>query len=240
MKQLGKRGTHVGIVISFNIFILFLLSIFLLVTPFLKERGEKQQILSSLYQNLWDNVSSNMTLTLIKISDGYTPSGKNCIELSGGGWLLGENIVIKNMLNRRLASNSNIPLNINWTGDKFLKIYSSLENFEPLALSSNDCAIPIEDSNFFIEHVKTEKYIFESNLIELNASYKENYGELKTYLGILPKEEFGFSFINSQGATEIEVGRIPSSASVYSKENHIIYIDNESKILPGIIVVKVW
>ena len=240
MKQLGKRGTHVGIVISFNIFILFLISIFLLISPFLKERGEKQQVLDSLYQNLLENVSSNMTLTLIKVADGYTPSGKSCIELSEGGWLLGEDIVVKNMLNRRLASNSDIPLDINWTGDKFLKIYSSPENFEVMPLSSSDCAIPIEDSNFFIKYTKTEKYIFESNLIELNASYREDYGELKTYLGILPEEEFGFSFINSQGVTEVEVGRIPSSASVYSKENYIIYIDNESKFLPGIIVVKVW
>jgi hypothetical protein len=242
MKYFKKRGSQAGIMISFVLFILFLLSIFLLISPLLKERGQKQPILYSLYQKLSENVSSNMTLTLIKIEEAYNSGGKTCLKLSGGGWKSGENIAVKNINNERIDSNFNYPeLEVNWAeGDKFLKIYSSPENFESMPLSPNDCATPVEDSNFFIKSIKTEKYIFESNIVKLRTMYNSSYETLKSYLDIPLEEEFGFSFINSTGGTVIEVGKIPASVSVYSKENYVVYVDNQSNIFPGVIIVKVW
>ena len=242
MKHFGKRGSQVGIIISFNLFILFLLSIFLLINPVLKERGEKQPVLYSLYQNILENVSSNMTLTLIKIGASYNSGGKTCLNFSEGGWDSGEDIVVKNITNERISSNINYPeIEVNWEGEnRFLKVYSSLENFESMPLSPNDCATPTENLDFFIKSIKTENYVFESNIAKLNTIYNNSYEDLKHYLDVPLEEEFGFSFINSTGDTVIEVGRIPTSVSVYSKENYVNYVDNQSNILPGVIIVKVW
>jgi len=241
MNYFKKRGSHVGILISFNLFILFLLSIFLLINPLLKERGEKQPVLNSLYPRLLENISSNMTLTLIKIANGYSPVGVNCTNLTGGDWNPAENITVRNNLSQRISSNfSSSSVLVPWTGNRFLKFYSSLENFESMPLYSSGCATPSEGTDFSIKSIKTEKYVFESNIFELKTMYDNSYEELKNYLNLPLEEEFGFSFINSEGITIIETEKIPPSVSVYSKENYVTYIDNQSNILPGKIIIKVW
>ena len=74
MKDFGKRGSQVGIIISFTLFILFLLSIFLLINPFLKEKGEKQSVLDSLHQNILENVEFRpdpvFVIDICKADDG--------------------------------------------------------------------------------------------------------------------------------------------------------------------------
>ena len=243
MKHFGKRGTHVGVVISFNLFIIFLLSVFLLINPVLKVRGEKQPVLDSLYPKILENISSNMTLTLVKVENGYSPTLGNCIEISGGGWESGENITVKNLADERIESNiSSLSVNLNWTDEpRFLKIYSSLESFEDMPLSSGSCDVPSEGADFSIKSIKTEKYVFESSILRLNASYNpSSYQDLKEYFDIPLEEEFGFRFINSEGITEVEAGRVPNSISVYSKKKYVNYVTNQSKILPGIIIVKIW
>jgi hypothetical protein len=241
MKYFGKRGSHVGIVISFNIFILFLLSIFLLINPVLKERGEKQSVLDSLPQKILENVSSNITLTMIRISDTYSPGSSTCIEISGGGWNPGDSIAVRNTSQRVSSVFGSSLISIPWNpGNKLLKIYSSSEVFEPQSFSPSGCATLLEGTNFFIRYIKTEKYIFEPNIIKLKESYDNSYEDLKNELGIPPEEDFGFSFINSNGVSVIEAGEVPSSLSIYSKKNYVTYVNNKSDILPGIIIVKAW
>jgi len=242
MKYLGKRGSHVGVMISFSLFIIFLFSIFLMIKPILKEKDNKSSILDSLNQKILENISSNMTLTILKIEDTYNSGGKNCLLFGEGGWESGESIVVKDSFGRRIASTFNAPdLRINWTGtNRFLEICSSSENFEEVPLDSSDCATPLEDSNFFIKSIKTEAYVFESSITRLETIYNSSYGDLKKYLGLSNEEEFGFSFINSQGITAIDVGKEPSSISIYSKEIPVVYIDNQSNVASGVIILKVW
>lgn len=240
MKYLKKRGSHVGIMISFSLFILFLLSLFLLLNPVIKEKEEKKPLLDLVSEKILENVSSNMTLTLLKISDTYPlPVGKNCVNISED-WLSGEDAAVRDILNQRIASNSGTPLSINWTGDKFLKIYSSPENFEDMPLETSDCATPIEDSEFFISAVKTEKYAFNSSIARLKTFYDSSYEELKTSLSIPLEEEFGFDLINSEGVIEISAGEAPSSRSIYSKDIPTIYVNNNGDFVPGIIRIRAW
>jgi len=176
------------------------------------------------------------------IGEDYNPDEKTCLILEGGGWKSGEKIVVKNANNERINSTINSSeIKVDWTEEAvFLKVYSSLESFREMPLQNNDCATPIEDSHFFISSIKTENYIFESNIIKLEERYNSSYEDLKEDLNIPLEEEFGFSFINSTGIAKIEVGKTPSSANIYTKNNYVLYVDNQSNILSGEIIVKVW
>jgi len=213
---------------------------FVIIQPSLKEKGDKRAVLDLLSEKIYENISSNMTLTLIKIEDTYFPT-KDCIELQGGGWESGEKVVVKNIPGPQIASTLSYPdLRVDWTSDKLLKIYSSPENLENLPLSSSDCAAPVEGSDFNIESIKKEKYAFELNLAKLKTDYESSYEELKTYLDVPSEEEFMFSFINSGGTISIEAGEEPSSGGIYSKDIPIIYVDNQAGIAHGVIRLKVW
>jgi hypothetical protein len=225
-----------------------------MINPALKENGDKSSVLNSLEQKILENVSSNMTITLIKIEESYglseknPPKGKgvqwkNCLTFNETeAWNLGENIVVRNNASVRLSSNLNsYTLRVNWTKrDKFLKIYSSSEYFESMILSLNDCMLPQEGKDFFIKSIKTQEYIFESGIVRLKQKYDSSYEDVKKYFGVSNEEEFGFSFINSQGITSIDVGKEPSKTSIYSKEIPIIYVNNQSNFASGVLKLKVW
>jgi len=53
-------------------------------------------------------------------------------------------------------------------------------------------------------------------------------------------KEFGFSFMNSQGTTVVDVGKEPSSLSIYSKDIPILYINEEADIASGTIRLRIW
>jgi hypothetical protein len=241
MKSLNKRGSHVGVMISFSIFVIFLISTFMMISPALEENGEKNSILNLLQQEILKNVSSNMTLTLLMVEESYDSGGKTCLTFSEGGWKSGENIVVLNKTGIRINSTfSDTNLNVNWVEENnFLKIYSSPEDFVEKDLESSDCASP-EENDFSIKSIKTQEYIFESKIVELGQEYLSSYNELKEYFGIPNEKEFGFSFTNSQGITYIDVGKEPSGTSVYSMNVPIIYLTNQSYFASGIIKLKTW
>lgn len=241
MKSIGKRGSHVEMIISFSMFILFISAVFIMIEPTIKDKGDKTTIINSLKEIILNNVSSNVTLTLIKIHSSYNPS-ENCITLSEGGWKSGENVVVKNTLEQKVDSNyEDTSVDVAWTGEeRFFRVYSSPESLDPILLSSENCANPSEGNDFFISFIHTEKYPFESRLFELNSIYSSSYEELKTSLGIPKEEEFAFFFINSTGDTSISSEKEAKSRNVYYREFPLIYVDNHSNIDSGVLRISVW
>lgn len=242
MKSLNKRGSHVGVMISFSIFVIFLISTFMMISPALEENENKNSLLNLLQQEILKNISSNMTLTLLKIGESYDSGGKTCLNFTAGGWKTGEDIAVLNGTDTRINSTFvDSVLSINWVEKNyFLKVYSSPENFVEKNLVSTDCAIPSEGSHFNIKSIKTQEYIFESKIVELAQEYLSSYDEMKEYFGIPSEKEFGFSFTNSQGVIYIDVGNEPSGISVYSMNVPIIYLNNQSGFDSGVIKLKVW
>ncbi len=238
----GKRGSHVEMMISFSIFILFIMTIFIIIAPSLKGKSDKTAVINSLSQKLIENSSSNITATLVKVEAGYTPPlGESCITISGGGWASGESVVAREITGERTASSFSYPhISIAWTGNRFFKIFSSNESFEAVTLDSSTCSSPLEGSNFNVKSIKTERYVFESGIKNLKTSYDSSYEDLKAYLNFPPEQDFGFVFINSNGVISVNADKNTTSKEVYSVEKPIIYVDNESVISSGILRLKVW
>src|SRR3990167_7822256 len=77
MKQ--KRGSHVGVVLSFVIFMTFIFFIYLIIQPALKT-DKKDNSLEFLARSLIENSSANLTSASISIAQ---QSSQNCVRLSG-------------------------------------------------------------------------------------------------------------------------------------------------------------
>jgi len=239
MRIVGKRGSHIDMMIAFSLFMLLFITVMIFLQPNLKEKGEKENVLGILNQNVIKNISSNLTLVLVKIDEAYS-SVENCIEFDSSSWGIEENVAVNGIDNQRINSNGTSSLvQVDWVDSpRFLKIYSSSESFEESPVYST-CASITEGSNYSIGSIRTQEYPFEQGIEKLKTYYDGEYEDLKDNLGLPIGEEFGFIFINNENG-RITAGNRPSSESVYSQENKIIYVNNKSEILLGRLIVEIW
>lgn len=226
-----KRGSHVGVVISFMIFIMFLIFLYLIIEPKVRIEKNKQSDLDNLKIELIEKISANMTS--VTVSD--SSSGYNCLKLDniavGGSGL---NSIVKNKEGNPVNSYSSGDfLKIALGGESFFKVHYSEEEFKDFPTSNNNCVDAI------IESVRTDKHIFETKIIVLKEEYENGYDDLKEKLKVPAESEFGFSFIYSN-ETIIGTKEGNISISIYTEKVSIHYIDKEANINPGLIIIKVW
>jgi len=251
MKIKNKKSSHVGMIISFVVFITFIVFLYSVIRPAISTGQDKKTIADYLVVKIIENVSSNLTSTSIEIDSHHNPN-KDCIILKNImaiSELVPEPpipyMIIKNEDGNEQEAHNNYPtfdadLKImrDSRSDKFFRIYYSPEFPRLISDSTSGCRA-IELNDYSISIIKTGKFSFESNLNYLINHYEGNYEQLKTELNVPPGTEFGFGFIQSNG-TRIDVGEIPSTADVYAAEIPIQYIDNSVNIQSGFINIKVW
>ena len=236
----NQRGSHVGIALSFVVFITFLIFLFSILEPAIKTQEDKESLLDYLETELIENFVENMTTFTIKINEPINPN-KDCVKVQN---VLGEitnekDLVIKNeskdILNYSVQGNSLIiGTGKNFKG--FLKFYYSDELGSSPAFEGGGCE-PI--TNIIVGLIKTETRIFETIIEDLIKQYDDYYELLKEELKIPAGSEFGFSFTYSDG-TIIGTEEKEISTSIYAEEILIQYIDEEANILSGLLNIKVW
>ena len=74
-----KRGSHVGVVISFAIFVTFVVFLYTLAQTNFKEEQSEESIMPFLEKTLIENASSDLTIITVNITN-YV--GSRCIELT--------------------------------------------------------------------------------------------------------------------------------------------------------------
>jgi len=232
MKKGDKRGSHVGIMLSFVIFVTFLIFLYTIIKP--TTQRDKQYLLDYLEKELKEKFSANLTTTSININEEIN---EKCVDLKN---LVNETgmispIIIKDDSKKILAHKiSENDLLIEKSDDNFFKIYYSKEFQEQEGLLEN-CQ---EANNYIIGFEKTNEYIFEKKIIEL---INKNYDDLKKDLKIPEENEFSFSFTNSTDGVIKTKGKNESlSVSIYAEEFIIQYVDEKANILPGSIKIKLW
>ena len=112
------------------------------------------------------------------------------------------------------------------------KIYSS--NSFPLGAS---CI----NTGQTIGLIRTEKYVFESKIVELMNNYDLDYGELKNSFNIPAVNDFDISFSDSEGM-EIEPAKnleIPAT-DVFAKEVPVTYVSKNAEIGVGYLRILIW
>jgi len=237
-----KKGSHVGIVLSFVIFVTFLAFFYSIIEPTIQIDQTKQIILNYLEGELINNLSAELTITTVTVNKTIV---QLCVELQDLMESLGteRKIIVRDNLGNRSQSfirGQSLQINRTRADESFLKIYYS-EEFNDLMNAPQPCppALREEQGEYAIRLTKKENYVFESKINKTLDMYKTNYEELKTQLNIPLGTEFGFSFINSTGGI-IKTDEKNISTNVYVGEVAIQYIDSNANILHGFIDIKVW
>lgn len=237
-----KRGSHVGMVLSFVVFITFLVFLYSVVEPAIKTQKDEKAILNYLRTELIKKISANLTSVSIIIND--TVPG-NCIQLENftNEAEIGSKLIVKNnsgnIFTAKISGN-NLFVDRESSGNIFFKIYFSEEFEETEEGTMEGCEnLNKEAGDYKIGLIRTEKNIFEVKIIKLIEKYNIDYENLKNELKIPSGNDFGFGFICNNG-TVIETGEKDLSTNIYTEETPITYIDEDASILSGFIKTKIW
>lgn len=238
--MLDKRGSHIGIVLSFILFITSILFLILLLSPMIKTNQSKQFILDGIKLGVLEDVEEEVMTFSINI-DGTV--NKDCIKFNNIVGSIEEltdlnRLVIKNG-SEKLAYNVNgnllsIRTGINFNG--MLKFYQSDESDGPSGDVGTDCT---PDPGYTIEYITSKEYSTESKIINLFERYETGYETLKQELGIPEDVDFSVGFRYDNG-TLIGGGGEELPTDIYVKEFAMQYLDSNANINTGFLIIKVW
>ncbi|MCK9596064.1 hypothetical protein M0R19_02690 [Candidatus Pacearchaeota archaeon] len=239
----NRRGSHVGMILSFVIFITFIVFLYVVLRPSVTTSEDKKATLTYIERQILENVSANFTSTSVSIDKNIPESCVSILNLLLIPELSPPGIKVKNkdgIIQQEIYVQTNSP---NLLIDRspvsdFFYVYSSPE-WEFIEENSRDDCKAVGDDKYQIGVVKEAEYPFEENLIEFMNYYKTNYEDLKKALKTPPGAEFGFGFIQSN-QSEISVGTPAKTANVYAEVLPIQYIDDSANIQSGFINIRVW
>ena len=218
-----RKASQVGIILSFAIFISFLIFFFSIVESPIRMQKEKSFILNQFETELIKNCSGEMTTMTILLNK----NPENCFSIRNTTRIY-PNIVVKNgtgkVINSSFASNR---INIK-KSNRFYKIFSS-ESFEDN--NNLDFCPPLDKNNYTIGFVKTENYVFENKIINLLENKKS--------FNIPSTNSLDFSFTYNNGTT-IGNNNLNLSTNIYTRKVYIQYVDENANILGGAINLKIW
>ena len=244
----SRKGTHVGVVLSFVIFVTFLVFLYSIIQPAIKTRANEQNLLNFLEDNLVSQVSADMTTVSIGVNKVFTHS---CIELND---VINETEITTNFIvinDSGYVFDSLISIDAGNNYDLFIdRPRDELDNFFKIRVSEEfggmstgtmgSCKQMDKDANgYTVGSIRTDKYIFESKIKELMESYGGDYGGTKKALNVSAQNEFGFGFTYSNGTT-IKTPEVDVSTVIYADEVPIQYIDEDANIESGRLNIKLW
>lgn len=236
----NHKASHVGMILSFAIFVTFLVFLYVVVEPVIKTQEDKNFLVKSLEPELLEKFSDNMTSISIKISGAINPN-KDCLKIHN---FVGEvtnesNLVIKNKTGGVLGySVQGVDLTVG-TGtsfDGFLKIYYSDGIVQSPSFTGTGCDLIQEVS---VGAIITDKYIFSNKITWVINEYETNYENLKKELNIPERNDFGFDFTYSN-KSKIGTGVGEISGNVYAEDIPVQYVDKDANILSGVINLRIW
>lgn len=243
MKRFDKKGSHVGVVLSFVIFITFLAFLYSVLEPRLKIQKDKESFLDYLRLEILERVSNNLisiSVTIEKTNPQF------CVQLDDFVSELNLNPVImakgtEGELFPTQISEENLQIDRGAGEEFFFKIYSS-EEFEEISGGDfSPCKAYQKDEEYTIGLMRNDLYVFEKKIIELKEDYEseDGYEDLKETLKIPKGTEFGFSFIQSNG-TILEANGQEGATDIFVREIPIQYVDQEANTLLGTLNIKIW
>lgn len=241
-----KRGSHVGFMLSFIIFVTFMIFLYSMLEPLVRNQRTKEAVLESVKLKVIDEISGEVNTTTLEIDEEYHLTGKKCLKFTD----VDEEIIDSEKLIIRDESEENLEYNVISADkhlyikkgadddNKFFKIYSSGE-FSIDEIDLNPCD-EVQKASYSLGLVKTENSIFESKIATFVSDYALNYATLKANMGIAETTEFSVRFLDADKAVIYETEQRGVSTSVYADDFLIQYFDEEMDLLIGFIEIRVW
>lgn len=234
----NKRGSHVGVILSFVIFVTFLVFLFSIFGSPIKIPTNKDTLINYIEVEILNRFSSKLTILTISPDSSVA---KDCIEIANEG--LGfENLnsLVKDKDERLIASapNKGTILKIDWTGaEEFFKIYYSEEPLSNLEKSFGEDCYQLLSSD--ISSVRDTVYVNVNKISNFIFEYESNYSRLKEELNIPVNTEFSLSFTDAEGRVN-QTEQKDITADIFSREIPVQYFNESADINSGFINIRVW
>jgi len=241
MKNNKKGAAHIEIIISFVIFIGFLMFLFATLNP-IKEIRIDESIFESVKYNIENHLDLKTKISYVSIKLEETPS--DCFIINNIAEL--ENcdvgLIVKNADGIEVGSSFTGQFNIKNSGD-FYTIYCSKEISNTLPCSDGT---PV---NYKLGIIKKEDAVSISKLkTEIFDKYKnkDDYETMKQTLGIPARNDFGLRFKDGKDnvvydGTEFEaLKKIPATTKVSSKSYSVKILYPDANIKNVIMNILIW
>ena len=228
----SKKGSHVGVILSFMIFVVFLVFLFSALQPALKVEKDKEAILEHITNSITESSSDNLIIENVVVDN---TDESDCVRVDKN---LDQNLIVKKSPDWTIASYliQGGEIDIKLEGGKFFKIYYSESIVETLPSSVICNKIT---TNYKIGFVNNETVVFVSKFDDLT---NKDYDLLKRDFGVSAGTDFSFSLLD---ADKILINQIimkapKVSTNIYVNEFPVLYSDENGEIKSGFINVKVW
>ena len=236
----SKRGSHVGFVISFVIFITFLVFMYLLLNSRVNFGQDKGNSLEYVKGEITERVSGNLTSASVAINQA---NPQDCVQLRDFFLETGvntERFVVRNDSGAVLTSSKNgNDLFVQRSGSLFFRIYGSEEFLVSSTGALNPCQPLTEGSGYTLGIVRDSKEVFEPKIISFLNNYTADYEGLKTNMQVNPKDEFGFIFTYNNG-TETRTPEKNLTTNIYIDRIPVQYVKTNGAIESGFIDAIIW
>lgn len=237
------KGSHIGVILSFIIFVTFLVFIYSTLEPAIKTEKDKRFILEYLEATMIDKLSTNLTTLTVTIDKSIN---KKCLvlkDLIKSSPQLNQKIIVKDESKNDVISyisaedGDDLIIQRENSEKTFFKIYGS-EEFAVLPEEKiEECEVLTNE--YEINLLKSGEYTSKIKILKMKEDYLIDYENLKKELRIPAGSEFGFNFTFNDG-TFIETEEENVLKSVYVDEISVQYIDSSANILQGYLKIWVW
>ena len=234
-----RRGSHVGFVISFIMFITFIVFMYLILNSRIDFGQDKANSLEYVKAEITERTSGDLTSASVAITQ---TNPQNCVQLRDFFLRTGVRdrfVVRSDSGNVLTASKSDNDLLVQRSGNTFLRVYGSGEFNIASTGGLGSCQPLSEGSQYTIGLIREGRDIFESKIIGLLNSYTGDYEALKRDMKISSGDEFGFIFTYSNGIA-IKTADRNLKINVYVDRIPVQYIKTDGAREIGFIDVIVW
>ena len=237
----NKKGSHVGVILSFVIFVTFLVFLYTTIEPAIKVQKEKDSLLDFVETEIINNVTRRVVTSFIEV---YDTASSGCIKIEPVSGVDSSYVIVKNSTGKLLDS-------YGWDGsfvyasrggDSLLKMFflDKDKNTEPPEGECENLENLEEGIDYNITYTRTNQHIYESAIIHIIDQYNTgDVDSLKEYFNIPTGSEFGLAFKNYEGGGN-STNEANISSNVYSKEINIEYLDKHAEEKSGSLSVRVW
>ena len=241
MQKKEKKGAaHIEMILSFVIFISFLIFVFAFINP-VKRTEPSRALLEIAEQEIIKNSSINITTVSLKLN--YTPAAPcfniDLLELGIDGIIGGNNIIARNSTDNATGSRkTNSGLDIETSGD-FYRIFAS-EDFNN-ALYNPALCVAIRKDNITIGQVTTAKTMSFKKLEMFSQAYAQDYNSLKKNINFPGRNDFGFILKDNLKNVILNASKEkPKSAIVIAKEQPVEIVYEDSSSIVAVLNIQAW
>ena len=230
MKKLfNKKGSHVGIVLSFVIFVTFVIFIFSILEPRIKINQGKETLLENIKMKFVDEVSAEFLTTGIFV----TTSDECDLILVDLDEINSLNAIAKNKDGNIVGSKEiGNDFEVDWNEiDNFFKVYSAEEDLYDYSSTGMDVCDGVDIQ---ISSTRGDKYVFEDKIVDFITT--KNFDSLNIPEGTY----FNVTFEDAEGNIIGELQNPGESVSVYSDRFSVQYFDKEANIKTGFITIRIY